>query len=74
VAGLSDLCGRCRQEIPYALPRCPICRRPICDDCVVRMGGSSFCSTECAHAFFFGGEDEVGDEDGQSAGHDDDGG
>jgi hypothetical protein len=23
------------------------------------MGGSAFCSTECAHAFFFGGEEEI---------------
>lgn len=59
MAGLSDNCGRCNQEFQFALPRCPICHRAICDDCAVRMGGSSFCSTDCAHAFFFGGDEEV---------------
>ena len=59
MAGLSDYCGRCNQEFPYALPRCPICRKPICDTCAVRMGGSSFCGTDCAHGFFFGGDEEV---------------
>jgi hypothetical protein len=59
VTGLSDHCGRCGQEYAYALPRCPVCRRPVCDECAHRMGGNVFCSTECAHAFFFGGEEEI---------------
>jgi len=59
MAGLSDHCGRCDQEVAYALPRCPICHKAICDECAVRMGGASFCGADCAHAFFFGGDEEV---------------
>ena len=59
MAGLSDHCGVCNTEFPFALPRCPICHKPVCDACAKRMGGSTFCSTDCAHAFFFGGEDEI---------------
>ena len=58
-SGLSDHCSVCGQEFMFALPRCPICHRSVCDSCSVRMGGNAFSSTECAHAFFFGGEDEV---------------
>jgi hypothetical protein len=57
--GLTDVCGSCGQEFQYALPRCPVCHKPVCEECVHRMGGSAFCSTECAHAFFFGGEEEI---------------
>jgi hypothetical protein len=59
MSGLSDHCGACAQEFPYALPRCPICKKAVCEECAVRMGGSTFCGTQCAHAFFFGGEEEV---------------
>jgi hypothetical protein len=59
MAGLSDHCGVCSQEHSYALPRCPICHKSVCDTCAVRMGGSTFCGTNCAHAFFFGGEEEI---------------
>ena len=59
MAGLSDRCGRCEQEFPYALRRCPICRKSVCDECAVKMGGTFFCSTECAHAFFFGEQEEI---------------
>jgi hypothetical protein len=58
-SGLTDACSVCGQSFMFALPRCPICRKSVCDGCAVRMGGSTFSSTECAHAFFFGGEDEV---------------
>jgi hypothetical protein len=72
-SGLADHCSVCGQEYMFALPRCPICRKSVCDGCSVRMGGNAFSSTECAHAFFFGGEDEVGDEDdGKSSDRDDD--
>jgi len=65
-SGLSDACSVCGQEFMFALPRCPICRKSVCDTCAVRMGGTAFSSTECAHAFFFGGEDEVpGEGDGE---------
>lgn len=59
---LSDHCGGCGQEFPYALPRCPICHKSVCESCAVRMGGSTFCGSACAHAFFFGGQDDVEDE------------
>ena len=72
-AGLSDNCSVCGTQFAFALPRCPICRKSVCDECAVRMGGSTFSSTECAHAFFFGGEDEVpGESEGDSS-YDEDG-
>ena len=63
MSGLSDNCGSCNQEFPYSLPRCPICHKSVCEDCAVRRGGSAFCGTNCAHAFFSGGEDDVLDSD-----------
>lgn len=62
MAGLTDHCAKCNQEFPYALPRDPICRKSVCESCAVRMGGSTFCGTECSHAFFFGGQADVEDE------------
>ena len=59
VAGLSDHCGICGMEFLFALPRCPICHKSVCDGCAKRMGGSTFCGTECSHAFFFGGDEEI---------------
>jgi hypothetical protein len=59
MAGLSDNCGMCGLEFLYALPRCPICHKSVCDACAKRMGGNTFCGTDCSHAFFFGEEDEV---------------
>ena len=59
VPGLSDHCGICGLEFLFALPRCPICHKSVCDGCAKRMGGSTFCGTECAHAFFFGGDEEM---------------
>jgi len=38
--------------------RCPICRRAVCESCAVRRAGCAFCGDECAHAFFFGDDDE----------------
>ncbi len=62
MAGLADHCGPCGQEFPYALPICPMCRKAVCDRCAVRMGGNTFCGTPCAHAFFFGGQEDIEDE------------
>jgi hypothetical protein len=68
---LADNCGKCGLEFPYSLPRCPICHKSVCDSCMVRMGGSTFCGTDCSHAFFFGDADEIDesesskDEDGE---------
>ncbi len=62
MSGLADRCGVCGSELSYALPICPICKKAVCDTCAVRMGGSIFCTSACAHAFFFGDQDEVEDE------------
>jgi len=37
------------------------------------MGGNAFSSTECAHAFFFGGEEEPDDAESEVPGFDEDG-
>ncbi|MEX0878153.1 MAG: hypothetical protein WEB59_13310 [Thermoanaerobaculia bacterium] len=63
MAGLSDNCGKCNVEFPYALPRCPMCHKSVCDTCATRMGGNTFCGTDCAHSFFFGSEDEIDESD-----------
>ena len=59
---LDDNCSRCNGQFPYALPKCPGCRKQVCEPCSFRMGGSVFCSSECANAFFFGGQEDVEDE------------
>ena len=63
MAGLSDNCAKCNTEFPYALPRCPMCHKSVCDMCMTRMGGNAFCGTDCSHAFFFGVEDEIDESD-----------
>ena len=63
MSGLSDSCGTCATQYPYALPRCPICHKSVCEECAVRMGGSTFCGTACAHAFFSGGDEDVSEAD-----------
>jgi len=62
MAGFKDHCTACNQDLEYALPRCQTCRKSVCDGCAVRMGGNVFCGKPCAHAFFFGGQDDVEDE------------
>ena len=59
---LSDRCGVCDTEMGFALPRCPICKKAVCETCSVRMGGNVFCGKACANAFFFGGQEDVEDE------------
>ncbi len=66
VPGLSDNCGICGLEFLFALPRCPICHKSVCDGCAKRMGGSTFCGTECAHAFFFGGDEDISEAEADS--------
>ena len=46
----------------FALPICPICKKAVCETCAFRMGGSIFCGSPCANAFFFGGQEDVEDE------------
>ena len=62
VSDFTDHCVTCDQDFPFSLPFCQTCRKLICETCVVRMGGGTFCSKPCAHAFFFGGQDDVEDE------------
>jgi len=62
MAGLADHCGVCGTELSFALPICPICKKAVCGDCAFRMGGSVFCGSPCANAFFFGGQEDVEDE------------
>jgi hypothetical protein len=59
---LDDQCSDCKGEFPYALARCPGCRKSVCEACAYRMGGTTFCSVDCANAFFFGGQEDVEDE------------
>lgn len=72
MAGLSDRCAFCGVDFPYGLSRCSLCRKSVCGSCMVRVGGSVFCSRQCGHAFFYGSEeDEIenmekqGDPDGE---------
>ena len=62
MALFADHCVGCGQDFPYALPACQTCRKAACEACAVRMGGNVFCSKPCAHAFFFGGQEDVEDE------------
>jgi hypothetical protein len=70
MAGLSDICGVCKQSFTLGLPRCQMCHKPVCADCVVRMAGSVFCGRLCAHSFFFSADEDV--DEGHSSGDDED--
>ncbi len=59
--GLADRCGVCAGEFLFSLPRCGFCHKAVCGSCAARMGGSVFCGKSCAHAFFYGGEEDVED-------------
>ncbi len=39
------------------LLKCPMCHTYFCEQCAHRYGGKDFCSQNCAHEFFWGGED-----------------
>jgi len=53
-----DRCAICGSDLGYTLPRCRLCRKSVCNSCVVRTSGNVFCSRACAHSFLFGGDDE----------------
>lgn len=59
---LADRCGVCGTELAFALPICPTCKKAVCESCSFRMGGSVFCGSACANAFFFGGQEDIEDE------------
>jgi hypothetical protein len=65
VPGLGDRCDICGKDLGYTIPRCRFCRKSVCNSCVVRMGGSVFCSRDCGHAFLFGGQDDVDERGGE---------
>jgi hypothetical protein len=60
---LVDKCGVCKQDFPFSLPRCSMCRKAMCSSCGTRVGGARFCSRSCGHSFFYGGESDVEDRD-----------
>jgi hypothetical protein len=47
------------------LEKCPLCQGWFCSRCLVRRGGRSFCEQRCGDTYFFAGEDEEGDIDGE---------
>ena len=59
--GLADICGVCKQKYPFSLPRCAMCRKPVCSSCGSRVGGAAFCSKACSHSFFYGGAADIED-------------
>ena len=53
------ICVNCQKdEQDVTLLKCPICFKMVCHDCGRREYGRVFCSQDCAHAFFFGDDDE----------------
>jgi hypothetical protein len=67
--GLSDNCEICKKNYLFSLARCGFCRKTVCADCLVRVGGSIFCGKACGHTFFYGAEEDA--EDGESSSEDD---
>ena len=51
-------CVTCQKtEVEIRMHKCPICFKPICEDCGHREYGRAFCSSRCAFQFFFGDDD-----------------
>jgi hypothetical protein len=51
-------CATChKDEREVRIHKCPICFKPICDDCGRREYGRVFCSSRCADQFFFGDDE-----------------
>jgi hypothetical protein len=40
------------------MQECPICKKPVCQDCLYFVGGKGFCSKGCGEYFFHGEGDE----------------
>ena len=53
---LCTICQKDEQEVTLA--KCPICFKPVCQDCGRREYGRIFCSQRCSYLFFFGDDDE----------------
>ncbi len=57
VCGPMD-CVTCQKtEVEIRMHKCPICFKPICQDCGHREYGRAFCSSRRAYQFFFGDDD-----------------
>jgi hypothetical protein len=51
-------CVNCQKtEVEIRMHKCPICFKPICEDCGHREYGRAFCSPRCAYQFFFSDDD-----------------
>jgi hypothetical protein len=58
-AGFAMVCTVCQKdEQEVTLSKCPICFKPVCQDCGRREYGRVFCSQRCSHLFFFGDDDD----------------
>ena len=44
---------------------CPSCQRGFCSRCAVRRGGRDFCGQRCGDTYFFAGEDEEEESEGE---------
>ena len=66
--GLADACEVCKRQFQFSLPRCGFCHRTVCGDCSSRMAGAIFCGRLCAHSFFYGGEEDVGEDESRKGG------
>ena len=49
----------------YKLIKCPMCYKMVCNECKAIIGGRPFCGEVCANYFFFGGEDEDREAEGE---------
>jgi uncharacterized UBP type Zn finger protein len=59
VSPSADRCIHCERSAEDArLEKCPICFKRFCHDHRHEMSGRKFCSTQCAHHFFFGDPDD----------------
>ena len=44
---------------PGSFDKCPSCYRLVCSDCRHPTGGRYFCSSQCAHYYYFEDEEEA---------------
>ncbi len=53
-----EICSICyKEKWSFSMKTCPMCKKRFCEECEYRMGGNIFCSKECAHMFYFSGEE-----------------
>ncbi len=53
-----EICSICyKEKWSFSMRTCPMCKKRFCEECEYRMGGNIFCSKECAHMFYFSGEE-----------------